>query len=80
MSQFLLNFSRYFSEQIAERLFNQIIEHSAFQNNAGRSFMSHSMTPGEIERGQEHGEKEPVTNKAGYNGPPPFTHSSNSCP
>ena len=42
--------------------------------------MSHSIPPDEIERGHDHGEKEPVTNHANNNASPPFTHASSSRP
>jgi len=42
--------------------------------------MSRSITPDEIERGQDHGEKEPVTNHTNNNASPPFTHASSSRP
>ena len=67
-------------EQIAEGLFNYIIEPSAFPNDTGGSFMSYLIPPGEIERGYDHDEKEPVTNNANNKAWPPFTHSSSSRP
>ena len=42
--------------------------------------MFRSITPDDIERGQDHGEKESVTNHANNYASPPFTHSSSSRP
>ena len=42
--------------------------------------MSCLIPPDEIERGDDHGEKKPVTNYAYYNASPPFTHVSSSRP